>query len=150
MISAVDNNIIRYISTRYIYPIKQYYICPIYISPRGQKQEGGEAPQLPISPAGPAASRIKRERRMISGGVCRHLNHLEQRRLSKIGRFWRPWVSLVSARRGRVGQFCKGSPPSVREANFLLLSAYCMPAQTNSPLGPATSKSRKNIFVPSQ
>ena len=105
---------------------------------------------MPISPAGPAASRIKRERRMISGGVCRHLNHLEQRRLSKIGRFWRPWVSLVSARRGRVGQFCKGSPPSVREANFLLLSAYCMPAQTNSPLGPATSKSRKNIFVPSE
>ena len=105
---------------------------------------------MPISPAGPAASRIKRERRMISGGVCRHLNHLEQRRLSKIGRFWRPWVSLVSARRGRVGQFCKGSPPSVREANFLLLSAYCMPAQTNSPLGPATSKSRKNIFVSSE
>ena len=49
---------------------------------------------------------------------------------------------MVSARRGRAEQFWKGSPPNLREANFLLLSAYCM-AQTNSPLGEWLQKGGK-------
>ena len=138
-----------------------------------------EAPQLPISPDGPAVSRIKGESRMISGRSlpATDLGHRSidtmsppsylpalifcSRGLLKhvvVVKNWaflarRPWmgVSLVSARRGRVWQFCKGSPPSVREANFLLLSAYCM-AQTNSPLGTPPPKEGKiwHIFVPTE
>ena len=87
-IRAIDLPV-QHIYLIYIY-LKEYlptlYLPPDIYLPARSEIGGGEAPQLPISPAGPAVSRIKRERQMISGRSVPTIN-LSRGGCQKLGVF---------------------------------------------------------------